>query len=299
MSIFSTLASLPSNAIASAKAQTSPPSSGLRFPTSEKISYGTALKFIKYSYDISGTKAKFTTSKTDAHVFLPLPVSLLENLGVNYDAVQLGAPGQLFNAGLQGGGGIDAAVQAGVGAYDKSQQAAAGANMIVDTGSYVFRRLIKDLSPETGAAIDLKEGNVTNPYTIATFQSVTPRMHNLTFRLFPKNKADSDVIKKISDALKYHSLPSRNGLFLNMPEELEIAFFGTDYLYKFARCVINNVSINYNPQGAPAFFAGSGAPSGVELTLSVQEIEQLTKESYEADGITGVPLQSSAQQPGG
>lgn len=70
-------------------------------------------------------------------------------------------------------------------------------------------------------------------------------------------------------------------MFLKMPEELEVCFYGSKFLYKFARCVIQSVQVNYTPFGPASFFAGSeGAPTGVELTLSLQEIEQLTKESY-------------------
>jgi hypothetical protein len=65
-----------------------------------------------------------------------------------------------------------------------------------------------------------------------------------------------------------------------MPEEVELCFFGTQFLYKFARCVITGVSVNHAALGMASFFAQDGAPTAVELTIQLEEIETLTKQAY-------------------
>lgn len=262
----------------------------LVFPVSEagNLKYGMQFKFVKQSYDKYGDKAKFTRYNNGGHIYLPLPTNVLETLNVNYNVSELGAAGTLFEAGGQIISGLGNALHGSSSAEEREAMVASAVKDTMNVSGYVVRRLISGLSQETAQAIDLKYGQVVNPYTVAVFQSTTPRNHSLTFRLIPRTKADSDAIRAIVDAFKYHSMPSRaggeeatGGIFLKMPEEVEVCFYGTQFLYKFARCVIQSVQVNYTPFGPPSFFAGSGgAPTAVELTLALQEIEQLTKESY-------------------
>lgn len=262
----------------------------LQFPNSDidNMRYGMQFKFVKQSYEKYGDKAKFTNDIAGAHIFLPMPTNVMETLNANYNLSELGAAGTLFEAGA---GTMDALVSgkfSGGSEADRSSMIESAVKQSMNVSGYVVRRLISGLSQETAQAIDLKYGQVVNPYTVAVFQSTTPRNHSLTFRLIPRTKQDSHDIKAIVDAFKYHSMPSRTagggsnaGIFLKMPEEVEVCFYGTEFLYKFARCVIQSVQVNYTPFGTPSFMAQSGgAPTGVELTLALQEIEQLTKESY-------------------
>jgi len=265
----------------------------LQFPSSDidNMRYGMQFKFVKQSYEKYGDKAKFTSDIAGAHIFLPLPTSIMEALNVNYNISELGAAGTLFEAGNNT---MDALVSGkfdGASPDQRSAMVESAVKQVMNVSGYVVRRLISGMSQETGQAVDLKYGQVTNPYTVAVFQSTTPRNHSLTFRLIPRTPQDSKDIQAIINAFKYHSMPSRQaggdgtaGIFLRMPEEVEVCFYGTKFLYKFARCVIQSVSVNHTPFGTPSFFAGSdGAPTGVELTLALQEIEQLTKESYGDD----------------
>jgi hypothetical protein len=280
----------PSSVIARSKESTA--SKGkLQFPPSDigNVKYGMQFKFIKREYANYGTKSKFTAEMTGAHVFLPMPTNVMETLNVNYNTSQLGAAGTLFEAGsnlIDGLLGSDGTTR-----NPSSAAVESAVKDVMNVSGYVARRLIGSISPESGQAIDLRYGNVVNPYTVAVFESTTPRNHTLTFKLIPRTKEDSETIRAIVDTFKYHSMPSRaggsestGGIFLKMPEELEVCFYGSEFLYKFARCVIQSVQVNYTPFGPPSFFAGSiGAPTGVELTLALQEIEQLTKESYGDD----------------
>lgn len=277
--------------IAASRAKTSPQTSKMQFPTGEKMIYGMVFKFSKISYDLQpGSKAKFSNLTNDSHIFLPLPVGgIVENLGINYQQQDIGAVSQLMEAGAQGAQMVVDNVTGNPAPGQNVQSIINQAETVTGAAALALRKLANEVVPGAGALIDIKTGSVVNPYSLSLFQSVTPRAHQLVFRLVPRNQADSAMIRKIVQQFQYHSLPSRKGkFFLTMPDELEISFFGTDKLFKFAPCVINNVGVNYAPFGTPSFFGADNAPTGIELTLNLQEIEALTRESYEERDENGV-----------
>jgi hypothetical protein len=271
--------------IGASRAKTSPQTSKMQFPTGEKMIYGMVFKFSKISYDLEpGSKAKFSNLTNDSHIFLPLPVGgIVENLGINYQQQDIGAVSQLMEAGAQGAQMLVDNVTGNPAPGQNVQSIINQAETVTGAAALALRKLANEAVPGAGALIDIKTGSVVNPYSLSLFQSVAPRAHQLVFRLVPRSQSDSAMIRKIVQQFQYHSLPSRKGkFFLTMPDELEISFFGTDKLFKFAPCVINNVTVNYTPFGTPSFFGADNAPTGVELTLNLQEIEALTRESYEA-----------------
>jgi hypothetical protein len=276
-------------AVMGSRNRTSPATAKMQFPTAEKIAYGMFFKFNKIKYEINAAEsgAKFSNLTDGAHVFLPLPVSgLIENLGVNYNAQEVGAVMQLINTGANAADMIrDNVTGNPLPGVNQARIEEMGQN-VSGAAARGLRQLLNETISGAGAVIDMKTGTVVNPYTLALFQSVAPRVHSFTFRLIPRNAADSRMIREIIRQFQYHSLPGKspNGLFLTMPSEVEMAFYGTDKLFKFAPSVINNISVNYTALGTNAFFGEDGAPVAVEVTLTFQEVESLTRESYEVDG---------------
>lgn len=254
--------------------QVSPSQNSLSFPQ-DALRYGTKFKFIKYQYALQANNASFSENINGAHVFLPLPQQLLEALSINYNAIDMGAAGALFRSGA-------GALQSFVNAKKNSDQDLKNsAGFAMDTTGYVLRKLVGDLSPETEAGIDQSTGTVVNPYNVATFKNVGTRQFNLSFRLIPRNPQEALTIQQIADTFHYHALPTKhqNSLFLDMPDEVEVEFFGTTQLFQFARCVITGVSLNYTPFGYPSFF-NDDSPTGAELTVSLSEIQQLDRSAY-------------------
>ena len=131
-------------------------------------------------------------------------------------------------------------------------------------------------------AASVLSGITTNPFQVVLFKSPEFRRHTFSWRLVPRNLDESERIKNLVDVFKYHSLPglSPGAVFFSYPEVLEIKFRPTDkYLYKFKPCVVRNVSINYAPN-SPSFYRSSNAPTAVQITISLQEIEIITKADY-------------------
>jgi len=250
----------------------------LVFPAGEnKLNMGMLFKFRKYEVDFAGGgKGRFAKNITDAHIALPLPENIQDTLNVNYENSDLGMALQGMKSGEAIGQAFSEAGFSGAGQEFMSR--------LPTDATYLLRTAAS--ATGIGAVLNLMEGNVPNPYTTAVFKNVEIRRHNFNFRLTPETPQDSIAIQNIINQFKYHSLPAGGGTFLQMPSELDVEFFGTNALYGFARCVIQGVTVNYNPSNAPAFFKNTGAglvgaPQAVELQLQLSEIEQLYGTSFQ------------------
>lgn len=249
----------------------------LVFPAkSDNLNMGTLFRFVKFqtSFGDGGTGV-ISRSLTNAHIALPLPENLQDTLNLNYDTVDLGAVG----VGVKSGEAVGEALKdSGVGGA-----VTAFGDRFAGDAEYLARTL-SQISGAVSGAINIASGNVPNPFTTAIFKSVELRRHNLNFRLTPETPEDSAAINSIINEFKVHALPKRDKNFLTMPDQVEIQFFGTNALYGFARCVIQGITVNYNPSNAPAFFKNSGgligAPQSVEIQLQLSEIEQLVGDLF-------------------
>lgn len=266
---------------------TAPASALLRFPQ-ESIQYGTLFRFVKYSYDNQSTNTKLITNVSGANIALPLPQNLMMQLGISYARLDSGVIGYA----MKGGSSVVESLQSGGPTTEQGMLDAIGkvGKVAASSAAYVIRRAAAGFAPGTEGVADQILGSVTNPYNVATFQHSDTRTYNLSFLLIPESETDSKRIKDICDAFTFHSLPSRGGvpgsaiqnqpLFLDMPDEVEISYYGSTFLNMFARAVITSVNVNYAPLGAPSFFGGTNAPTAVQLTLGISEIQQLTREAF-------------------
>lgn len=285
------------SAMADTKNGITPPAAILRFPQ-ETIQFGTLFRFVKYDYQNQKTNTKFISSMNGASIALPLPVQLQMALGLSYAGVDTGILGFSAKAGAQFADNIQSAISQ-EGKAAATVAAGNGIEALSDAGNiaqYALRKMAanKLLGGAAGeAAIDQMLGNVINPFNVATFRNVQSRSYTLSFNLVATSKDESDQIKQICDAFMYHSLPYKSQgaaevqgqtFFLNMPDEVEICYFGTQYLYQFARAAITSVSIDYSPLGQPSFFGTSKAPTVVTLNLGIQEIQQLTRQAFDDQG---------------
>lgn len=277
----------------------------LHFPAApDKLGMGMLFRFSAFSYQFGpGGKNKIVDAKdlTKAHIALPLPENLVDSLGINYETTDLGTAA----VGFQTGAKTATALKDFLSSQESSAEgkdttgATSGA---AGTAEYVVRSLAQ-VSGSVSGMLNLASGNVPNPFQTAIFKNVEIRQHNFTFRLVPETPEDSVMIAKIITEFKYRALPTSSGYFLTMPDEVDVAFFGTNALYGFARCVIKRVQVNYAPQNVPAFFKDSpdnklvGAPQAVELQVELSEIEQLTRDSYASEYVDRDATAMAAAEP--
>lgn len=188
--------------------------------------------------------------------------SILQNMGIpstqTLVATTTGAIGGLASKFLSSRGGIGGA--------------ALGA--LLPGGGDISRSL------EAGA------GATVNPKQALHFNGIDMKTHNFSWMMAPTAIDESDTILNITNTVKRNALPSYTNIgplkraFLNYPSTVDIYFFGIeqDYFMHFKTCMINNVDINYTPQGMAVLRGGK--PAMVTMGISLKEMDIHTAEDY-------------------
>lgn len=253
---------------------------------------------------------------TKVSIALPLPTNLRDERSVNYNDTSLGILGGAGAGGLSfedvvkdsakmlRSFGAGAAQQmatgvkdligkaTGLGGYERDAQLTQDA-LLVGGGLFAASQLGMTgnvLAAGYATAQYMKgyafnQGVAYNPRLAVLFDNVNFRAFNFTYRMIARNEAESEQIKQIVKTFQYHMLPSyleqlaTNSVFV-YPDEFMIEFSPSlkGQLFEFLPCVLKNVSVSYNSDTGPAFFADSNAPVVVDLSLQFQETKILTKE---------------------
>jgi len=144
------------------------------------------------------------------------------------------------------------------------------------------------------AGAGLAAGVAINPHLATLFRGVNMRSFSFNYRLIARNKQESDVIKQLINALKYHMHPGYlkgSQLAFDYPAEFKLRFSPTiaPYLFKINDCVLKDLQVNYAGENTPAFFErpgeGNQAPVIVEIAMTFVETKILTRENF-PEGLT-------------
>ena len=188
---------------------------------------------------------------------------------------------------------------------------AAGAGVVgagVTAGIDAINGLAKNIPGATGdtAAALLKVGGgvAVNPHKIVLFTGVNFRDHQFSWKLSPKNRRESDLIRQIVNMFTYYAHPEyvAGGLFFKYPEFFEIKFRHPEYLFQLQPSVCTDIRVNFHGQGYPAYIrdangGGVPAPAEVELSLSFKETEIVTKQSLNPGMGAGIAPPATPNQP--
>jgi hypothetical protein len=207
---------------------------------------------------------KFTVNATDT-IKLPLPKQLSDNDQVSYEQQELG----------QMTGALSGATQA----LGEGNISGAISSVMSGIGGLAGGSALKAFKGLTGLnateGLQAAFGIAPNPYTTVLLKGPTYKKHEFTWTLSPRTSGESAAIKNIIIKLKNSMLVGTPTAGFFTPAKIfEPKFFTNEnYLYKFKPCVLENMSVNYTPSGAPAFYTTTGAPDAVELRLSFLEVE--------------------------
>ena len=226
------------------------------------------------------------TKRISDSVTLYLPPNVQDVLNAQYNSMATGLAGALVAGAMKAGGeykedDFEAAIKTGLdmgGAVTQDALAKSAAGVAETlTGGEGLR--------ESG----LKAAGVAdNPYMEVLFDKVGMREFNYSFTFAPKNPDESEDIKKIINLFRFHMLPELRGAaarFLTLPSEFDIhyMFMGEDgaatenhYYHKISTCVLQNLSVDYTPNGVKSF--SNGAPTQMTLSLSFKETRAMNKQ---------------------
>lgn len=250
--------------------------------------------FKLYFYDYTRTTFEQPASLTGKEcIILPLPSNLTEKTSPSWDAKALGALGGAAMSGVNRFmGGMESKTTGSL-----REQTLAGVASLKSWGKQTVTSPeamlaavsigVKAMNETMGNMFDLASGTTPNPHLTMLFKGVNLRQHQFKWRFAPESEEESKSLRNIITTLKAISLPNKGQFLLGYPGIVkpEISIDGSLYteLYSMKECVIMGVDVNYAPSGVPAFFADTGAPVEVELTLSLQEVRIVTRDDYESE----------------
>jgi hypothetical protein len=230
------------------------------------------------------------SSKTYGSITLYLPPTVKVNYTADYEEMSLPVTRDINIAE----GAMDALVGAVSGRTSGADAGAWGGALANQLGS----------SLPAGWGNALKEAGyygkaIINPHMALLFKGMRFREFAFSFQLMARNKKEAEEIQKIIWKFKYHEHPAMqgSGALLGFPEEFDIFVAtrpepnspwedensegdnqgGSYYMFRFRRCVLHRVDVDYAGSGVPSFFV-NGAPVDIRLDLVFKETVLLTKD---------------------
>jgi hypothetical protein len=135
-----------------------------------------------------------------------------------------------------------------------------------------------------GQQLNIQSRKLFNPHMAVTFEGIQFRKHDFSFDLVARNEDESKIINDIIYVFKYHAHPEALGpdgveTFYQWPSNWNIGLFSPsrEYLFNITTAFLANIHVDYAAGGQRAFFAGTGAPVSVRLSLTFIETELVTR----------------------
>jgi hypothetical protein len=275
--------------------------------------FGIMTKRFKHDRNLS------KTAVVGSHYVLPLPASIQDSQGIQYNTPEPGAiMAGLADAAMQvaddmvGSGSARAAGQA-LGRRMKGLASAVTARVsemdakTAVSGLQLAAQFAGAGDSFAAGAAGAFMGQVPNPNITAFFRGVSLRNHNFSWDLYPRSEFESVNLHNMIRALRRDSLPARptnkfitdsggpanrhKGVgisaspFLTYPLEAHITIttMGAQNTIRFKPAFIETISVNYAPGGVA--FLKNGQPAGVQLTMSFKEVDIHTREDYEGEEV--------------
>lgn len=217
---------------------------------------------------------------------LPIPLTIGNRIGVNYNGVELEGAGQVENLLRTADNNAKSALGTGMTGLAESPELALTAG---------FRSL---LNTTGGKALGLAAGFTPNPNLANLFTGVQLREFQFDFKIVPRSQEESKRALQMFQQLRKYMLPSltTNKFNLTYPDEVVISFSEAgsrlinkgpasnstplDQIFNFKRCVLTNISVDVNSDGDQAFFTDY-SPVEMKLTLSFKEQSIQTRTDYD------------------
>ena len=133
-------------------------------------------------------------------------------------------------------------------------------------------------------------GNIMNPNMELLFKKPALRPFQFTFKLAPRSRAEAKKVVQIIRLFKQAMAPIKSAsfLFLKSPHTFRLQYIHRNtshpYLNRFKECALQNLSINYAPEGQYATYE-DGVPTAYEMNMQFSELEPVFNDDYEiSDG---------------
>lgn len=157
-------------------------------------------------------------------------------------------------------------------------------NLVLSWSEKSLTDTVSSLTGVTRAAVNVARlqsafsGVTVNPFLYLYFDRPNFKRYSFTWTLAPRNEQESLNINEIIKILKENSSPSVAGPLMLYPSTVELKFYPDDNFQrmKLKPCIIESVAVDYTPSG-PSFLNATAAPTLINLTLNLKEIELWAK----------------------
>lgn len=159
-----------------------------------------------------------------------------------------------------------------------------------DVGGTAINAMQQSMSSNWGNALvsglqlgykgaQIYKGETINPFMFMMYKRPSFKEFTLSWTLAPNTENESNTLLDIIKQCKKAALPSAGSLsgLQKYPKIALVSFKPEKYLFKLKPCAIISVQADYTGSGTPSFFK-SGAPTIVNLTMQLKEIQLWTSE---------------------
>lgn len=246
------------------------------------------------------------TTIIDSSVALPLPSNIVDSYSIQVGPRELGIFGAAaadLSSRMNDGNGLINALGELASTTANGVSSAVNSSSLASTSinatRYLARAGLTALpgGSEVESGISAATGTAINPHAAIVFDGISLKTHSFDWLLAPKSATESEQAKNIINTFKKAALPSYTNplgassstgtsfdrALLKYPSMVDIFFVGLnqEYYFYFKTCMINNITVDYAPQGQ-ALFKGEGGSRPVMMNFKVDltEAQIHTKEDY-------------------
>lgn len=226
--------------------------------------YWIAMSFMSYNYSASKNPINV---KPAGSIILPVPINLTDSNHLEYSNFSM----------------TQAALSGAAGAAEAIGSVAGGA------GSGALAGIGKMLAAG-GQAAGVLTGKAVNTNQSLMFVQPTLKEHTFRWKLVPSTEAEAAKIYQIINVIKHGIYPAASSYFFEYPNLVQVFLSNADKLYMFKPAFVTSFSVDYTPEGGPAFHKSRGSSGGypvaVNINMSIKENSVWTSEEFTATGIS-------------
>lgn len=155
-----------------------------------------------------------------------------------------------------------------------------------DSLQSVIASTYTNLAVKGNSALQRQFGAILNPNLELLFNSPSLRTFSFNFRFTPREKKESEDVRKIIRYFKQAMSTKRtsDSFILKTPHTFAISYLSKNkehpYLNKFKECALTECSVNYTPDQSYMTYAENSSMTCYELSLSFQELEPIFDDDY-------------------
>lgn len=143
--------------------------------------------------------------------------------------------------------------------------------------------LLTSIANAARAPVEALVGASINPFLWMLFKQPTFKEYTFNWTLTPSNEQETRDIAFVINHFKENMLPTLGtaSAYYGYPNIVLVKFYPDDkFMFRFKPCVVLAVASDYTAAGGPSFFKRTNAPTTINFSVILKEIDLWTREDY-------------------